>query len=257
MTDDAYSRLLLSRGSGWYCVDAEHEAAFVQATQRAEAIYGQHALSWALDRQRERPDIWRETGPEFREDADRRHRARLRPRGQADDRFPCPASVCTTSGSPRYSRAASGTVAGLGPIGPTWATQERPPIDPERMTDAMRLAQALARAIAPRLSTVVPEPFSVVSHQEIVVFNVDGRPLTWHVLVDIDPETAIETLLRSLQDEISEELTVPWPHDPARGYVFDEPHVERRADAIHMWYGPENHPALVLDPLALAELPHG
>ena len=47
-------------------------------------------------------------------------------------------------------------------------------------------------------------------------------------------------------------LAVPWPHDPARGYVFHEPGVAIQDGAVHFWFG--RGPVLSFDPIPLSEL---
>jgi hypothetical protein len=73
-------------------------------------------------------------------------------------------------------------------------------------------------------------------------------------LVDLDPHDAVEDVLEDVQDTLSEELTVPWPHDPSRGYAFHAPGVARTEGAIELWYGPRERPVLGFDPIPLSEL---
>jgi hypothetical protein len=129
-----------------------------------------------------------------------------------------------------------------------------PTIDPAGMSPAMRLAQALARALARRLDAAVPEPYRVIAEQECVVLSESSLPRTWTTLVDLDVEYAIERTLEDIQETLTEDLTVPWPHTPARGYVFHEPHVGRTATAIEFGYGSREEPVLTFEPIPFGEL---
>jgi hypothetical protein len=138
--------------------------------------------------------------------------------------------------------------------GMSWLTDDLPTIDQAEMSPAMRLAQALARALARRLDAAVPVPYRVIAEQECVVLSENSRPRTWTTLVDLDVECAIEKTLEDIQETLTEDLTVPWPHAPARGYVFHEPHVGRTATAIEFRYGSREDPVLRFEPIPFGEL---
>jgi hypothetical protein len=128
------------------------------------------------------------------------------------------------------------------------------PIDPAQMSAAMRLAHALARALASRLNAVVPAPFRVTVEQERIYLLDDHGMCSGGTIVDLEIGEAVTGVLTDVQDELTEQLTTPWPHDPTRGYTFHEPGVAIRDGAVHFWYGQEHDPAQTFDPIPLAEL---
>src|SRR5206468_4168026 len=109
-------------------------------------------------------------------------------------------------------------------------------------------------ALASRLDAAVPEPFQVVAEQEEVWLLEKGRRNTGGIIVDLEVEEAVWRVLTDFQDELAEQLRVPWPHDPALGYVFHEPEVVVRDGAVHFWYGEEGNPVLAFEPIPLNEL---
>ncbi len=58
--------------------------------------------------------------------------------------------------------------------------------------------------------------------------------------------------LNLVQQEVAEETTEPWPAASGRGYLgFPEPGGELVEDDLHLWFGPEEAPALRLRPISL------
>jgi hypothetical protein len=248
-----------------YRVLADRVDEFVALQRRAAAIYREHALSWMLARSRSDPEDWVEFGPEFRE------QAALERAAKAFDRDPellerlagferrwqegggaVMRVVFMAVGDDASSEADYVKVLDVG--GGPWLAGDLPAIDPAEMSPAMRLAQALARALARRLDAAVPAPYRVVVEQECVVLSENSQPRTWTPLVDLDIESAIEKTLEDIQETLTEDLTVPWPHAPARGYVFHEPQVARTATAIEFRYGSHEDPALGFEPIPFGEL---
>jgi hypothetical protein len=250
--------------AGWgrfYLVPQARTGEFIELHHRAEAIYRAHASGWSLRRSRLNPEEWRETGPTFRERAD------LEAAAEALEAEPGLVESITAFELDRP--------VGVDPTANFWATIEEAsdfdtifqtgdprgalgfpaerPIDPERMTDAMRLAQALARELAERLDAAVPDGYSITATNETITIA-ETRPITWLSLVDRDIVEAVEEVLELVQVELAEATAVPWPHDPARGYEFHEPHAEIRDGAVRLWYGPRRKPALELAPIRLSAL---
>ena len=73
-------------------------------------------------------------------------------------------------------------------------------------------------------------------------------------VVDFDPIDVVIGALGQFAEEVTEELTVPWPHDPEEGYVDHEPDAEIRGDAIHAWFGSKESPVLTVRPIPLSEI---
>jgi hypothetical protein len=253
-----------------YRVPGDRVDEFLVLQRRAAAIYREHALSWMLARSRSDPEDWVEFGPRFREDAALERAAQafdrdagLLERLAAFER-PWPdlsedggGAVMATGMSIAVGDDASSEtdyVKVLGFAGRTGLAEDLPTIDQGGMSPAMRLAQALARALARRLDAAVPEPYRVIAKQECVVLTENSQPLTWTSLVDLDVGYAIEKTLEDIQDTLTDDLTVPWPHAPERGYVFHEPHVDRTATAIEFWYGSRQDPVLRFEPIPFSEL---
>src|SRR4051812_45405921 len=240
-----------------YRVPANATDGFLALQQKAAAVYREHALGWRLARNRTNSEDWLEFGPRFRErraleraaealEEDRvlerladfevtvpPTRARVNPppggkgtvevdpasRVEDEEDGPITAIVRQVS-TDEYD-----TVLEVGDHPVAFFARDLPPIDPAEMSEPMRLAQRLAAALAPRLNAVVPEPFRVVAEQEAVYLLDDGPFRMGGSIVDRDIEGAVWGWLEQLQDEVTERLAVPWPHDPAQGYVFHEPGV--------------------------------
>jgi hypothetical protein len=249
---------------GWgrfYRVPEARAEEFIELHRRAEPTYQLHATGWHLRRSRLNPEDWRETGPTFRERAD------LEAATEALDAQPGlvesiaafqldrPIGVDPTASMWSTIEEASDfdTIFLMGdPRGGFGAPKHRP-IDPERMTDAMRLAHALARELAKRLDAAVPEGYSVTATNETITIAGE-RPITWLSLVDIDILEAVEAVLELVQDELAEHTAVPWPHDPSRGYKFHEPQAQIEDGAVRLWYGPRRNPVLEFEAIPMSLL---
>ena len=129
-------------------------------------------------------------------------------------------------------------------------------------------AEALARALAERLDSVVPPPVRVRAEGAAVAVYVadawwgsslladafdepenagDGEP--WPFVERV--ETTARAVLSSVQDTVAVALRAPWPALPDGGMALPD----ARADEgwVHFWYGPEEPAAVVsFEPLALA-----
>jgi hypothetical protein len=269
VSGDTYERLAGRFVHGaWYRVPAESLREFEALQRRAEEIYRRHALSWALEHDTQDVEHWRESGPRFREQADLRAAAEEFDAQQglldriAEFQLEYPPGARVFPGGWSYSSVSRAgrfeTVMRAGLDRPyALFSYDLPPVDPAQMTDAMRLAQRLARALAPRLNAVVPKPYSVRAANELVIVDEDDKPVMREALVDLDVEPAAQRVLDALQEFLTEELTVPWPNDPARDYEFHEPRAELRDGALLMWYGEERDPVLTIEPIPAADLDDG
>lgn len=256
---DAAERLDERFGLTFYRVPSAATEEFLTWARLAADVYSRHAVFWSLWRHRENPEQVVERGPDFREHADlERAAAALEetkvleglaafeslPEGAQDGGF-----VQFLFSSEDYD--ALFKVGGMrrGPF-----FDEPAAIDPAEMTAAMALAQALARELVSRLRPVVPPPCRVTAEQERVYIRDERGMGTSVSLVDLEIEEAVERVLAELQDELTEYLATPWPHDPERGYVFHEPGVAIRDEAVHLWYGDERDPVLTFEPIPLRAL---
>jgi hypothetical protein len=242
--------------SGRYVVPSEREKEFMELLSRAHAIYERHALDWTVLRSREDPTQWREFGLQFREEANLR---------AARQELEEPPSILEAldqfeTGDPYgviaevYSSADWETVFRLGEKALRERPRRLPPIPPDEMTEAMRRAQRLACAVAPRLEKIAPADWKVSSDQEVVYIRAPDGTGRNCSLVDIEPAEAVLYVMGELAEDATEELTVPWPHDPEQGYTEHDPDVEVRQGAIHAWYGSRDAPVLTMDPIPLSEL---
>jgi hypothetical protein len=73
---------------------------------------------------------------------------------------------------------------------------------------------------------------------------VDGRPLD---RAGVEP-------LDHIQDELAAYTSVPWPHVPELGYVFDPFEAVVEDGVLRFWYGERDRAVLAFEPLALASL---
>jgi len=241
---------------GRYVVPSEREQEFTELLSRAHAIYERHALDWTVLRSREDPTQWREFGLQFREEADLRAARReleappsileALDQFETGDRYGVIAEV--------YSGADWETVFRLGDRARSGKERRLPPIADEEMTEAMRQAQRLAGALAPRLGKVAPGGWKVSFDQEVVYIRAPDGTGRNCSLVDIELTEAVLYVMGELAEDATEELTIPWPHDPEQGYREHDPQVEVRDGAIHAWYGSREAPVMTLEPIPLSEL---
>jgi hypothetical protein len=241
---------------GRFVVPLERENEFTELLGRAQEIYERHALNWWVLRSREDPTVWREFGHRFREEADLR--------AAREELEKAPSILDGLNEFETGYPDAWGAIEGY--MSTEWETvfevgerrvgnRRLPPIPPEKMTDAMRKAQALARALAPRVAKIAPPGYKVWADQEIVyIEEPEGGRARECSLVDFGAEEMVLSVLGDLADDATEELTVPWPHDPAQGYKEHDPEVEVRDGAIHAWYGSRQAPVLSIEPIPLSEL---
>jgi hypothetical protein len=263
---DAHQHLEGRFGLLFYRVPPESVDDFLACQRRAAAVFREGALSWTLWRSRKNPDEWVEFGPLFRERAALdRAAAVLKGKGILErlatfevDRF---SPIEGEEGGPIEAVSFVFTTkdydvvfqVGAG-LGASWFDRDLPPIEPADMSAPMRLAHSLASALSQRLDAAVPRPFRVSAEQECVYLLGECGLLSGGSIVDLGIEDAITRLLTDVQDEITEQLAVPWPHEPTLGYVFHEPGVAIRDDAVQFWYGAEDDPVLAFEPIPLAEL---
>lgn len=115
---------------------------------------------------------------------------------------------------------------------------------------------SLASAIAQRLSTVVPEDFTVHAEDgELVISSQDPEwSATSYVWLlssqgDLvrDVESAALNALTVVQDCISQAKREPWP--PCRGSRFAAPGAKFDDGVLRLWYGSEDAPDLPLRPI--------
>jgi hypothetical protein len=267
-------------GSTYYSVPPESADRFLELQGRADRVFQEHALRWSLLRSRGDPTHWHQFGPVFRE------RAALERAAAALDREGDILKQLSAFEVDLFSTARSaieGTARTIevdviiaveydetqtferheyepvfevgGGLSARFSPESLPIIDPGEMSPAMRLAQSLASALAPRLNAAVPPGYSVAAHQEVFfIRDEQGRRTGLGNVVDRGIEEAILGLLEELQETLTEDLTTPWPHDPEQGYVFHEPKVAIRDGEIHFWYGSKLRPVLAFEPIRLSEI---
>lgn len=127
----------------------------------------------------------------------------------------------------------------------------------ERIAEVNRMAPRLAEAIADRVAKVLPEPWSVkaaTGEEPSVLILREGREVYEGGIGDFEIWELYEEILSGVQDEISEETTDAWPHNPTRGMHMWMPEVEVADNEIRAWFGPKDDPVLVLEPIQLVEL---
>jgi hypothetical protein len=114
---------------------------------------------------------------------------------------------------------------------------------------------AVVAALVPRVTAVLPPELGVSFRAagDMIEIVENGRPCGSFGAAG-DPESVADMLLSSVQDIVSETLTMPWPPDPRRPTAMQLPGAAIRDVSLHLWYGDESCPALALDPIPLAEL---
>ena len=129
------------------------------------------------------------------------------------------------------------------------------------------LGAGLARELAGRLSVVVPESFAVSPSGDTVEVRSTRAPwvatsLVGHLLDQpMDTRTLVEiaafNALDTVQDYVSEVLREPWPTLAGRGALSRTMALAGVAidgDALHLWYGEREKPALSLASIKLTDL---
>lgn len=267
---DAYDRLKDSMFRD-YQVPADRSDEFLELQRRVEVILRRHASQWSLWRMRAPGEEWREFGPQFREEADVRAAAdefnaqpdlmetlsgfEIEPEQMGISSFVGTAQAGGDSVPREMVEQGTGVVwEVLVEIGESSGATDLPEIDQAQMTEAMRLAQSLASAIANRLVRVLPAEITVRAVQETLMVEDENGWGAQVSLVDLNLVEAAKETLGAVQEEATEALTVPWPHDPERGIGFHEPGAEIRDGVLHWYYGAQDDPVLVLDPIPLTEV---
>jgi hypothetical protein len=136
-------------------------------------------------------------------------------------------------------------------------------------TDRHATAVILARALARRLSSVMPPGISVTSRGGDVVVS-DGRDSDGTGLVplvdqpgDLEENITIaaSAILNTVQDLVTLSLGRGWPASrEAEPDTFESaaklplPSVEVKDRSLRLWYGEPDRPALELEPIDLADL---
>jgi len=126
------------------------------------------------------------------------------------------------------------------------------------------LAHRLVEALVERLSAVVPAQFQLSTRG--VRLHVDLRGamssiFSFDIVEDESRdlnkrlETAVWSVLSSLQDDISEDLCTPWPSIDGRTMAMPEVHSD--GEQVHLWYGDERAPVLSLPAIRIAEITDG
>ena len=125
-----------------------------------------------------------------------------------------------------------------------------------------RLATLLAR----RLNDVVPAPFRLDAKNGLLHLYIEDEWDTTSFTLDIVEdetrefaerlESAVASILSSIQDSISEHLRTPWPS--ADGRAMAVPGVGSDTKSIHLWYGDDERSAIVSIPaIQIAEIMDG
>lgn len=119
----------------------------------------------------------------------------------------------------------------------------------------------LAVALATRLNKVVPPPFRLVPQADLL-YVYRGPALESVQSLEIvddesrDPserlETAVLSVINTLQDDISEHMRTPWPSHDGRAMAL----AEARSDgkSVHIWYGDRQAPVLTIPPISIDEI---
>jgi len=103
----------------------------------------------------------------------------------------------------------------------------------------------------------MPEAFRLTPEDGKLHLHIRGKwsstSYTLHVVVDDDTrdsaeriETAVSSVLSTVQDEVAENLREPWPSRD--GHQMALPGVRLDADALHMWFGDTEESAVLTLP---------
>lgn len=124
-------------------------------------------------------------------------------------------------------------------------------------------SSSLATSLARRLNEVVPAGFRLAAEDERLRLRIDDSSdvimLTLSIVEDERREmterleTAVESVLSSVQDSVSKQLRIPWPSTDGRRMAL--PGVNFDGESIHSWYGAiEEEPVLKLREIPIAEI---
>ena len=121
----------------------------------------------------------------------------------------------------------------------------------------------LAAALVSRLNNLVPESFRLTAEDDQLHFYVAGELDTTTYALDVVPdetrelherlETAVLSVLSTIQDSISEHLRTPWPSRDGRNMAL--PNVRVVREAIQLWYGDdEQAPVIAIPAIPMSEI---
>ena len=119
----------------------------------------------------------------------------------------------------------------------------------------------LAAALAQRLNDIVPAPFRLSAEDDGVHVYIADRWDSTLTTMLVDNETydlekrlwtAVESVLSSVQDSVSEHTRLPWPSSDGRTMAL--PGVRSHAEAVHLWYGEEGAPVVHLPAIRFDEI---
>jgi hypothetical protein len=123
-------------------------------------------------------------------------------------------------------------------------------------------SRKLAAALAQRLNDIVPAPLRVTAEDgEVYIYIADEFDSQPHIEMIIEDESrdlgkrleiAVESVLSSLQDSVSEHTCLPWPSSDGRTMAL--PGVRSDAEAVHLWYGEEGAPVVRLPAIRFDEI---
>src|SRR4051794_22069150 len=195
---DAADRLEHRFGLTSYRVPPGASEEFLAAAGEAAEVLQRHALEWSLWRHRENPEEWVEFGPRFRERAELERAATALEDGRILERMAA-FEVDLSDGQGLFSLVVSSSDYHV-----MFEVDGAKPVDPSDTSAAMRLACALARALASRLDPVVPAPLRVTAEEERVYLFDELAMVTYWSLVDEEIDEAVMRVLDNAQDDITE-----------------------------------------------------
>jgi hypothetical protein len=121
--------------------------------------------------------------------------------------------------------------------------------------------QKLAKALVLRLSAVVPAQFQLSTRGDRLHVDLRGEMssiLSLNIVEDesrdLDKrlQTAVWSVINSLQNDISEDLRTPWPSIDGRTMAMPEVHSD--GVWVHLWYGDAAAPVLKMPAIRIAEI---
>jgi hypothetical protein len=127
-------------------------------------------------------------------------------------------------------------------------------------------SRKLATSLERRLNDVVPAPFRLRAEDgQMYLYIGSGWDVTSHTLEIVEDETrelterletAVYSVLNTVQDSVSEHLRTPWPSTNGREMAM--PGVRYDGKSIHLWFGrDEAAPAVRIPPISITEISPG
>ena len=127
------------------------------------------------------------------------------------------------------------------------------------------LSHNLAAAVASRLATIIPSPFSVIAEGEEVKLYSErsgsrllGVSPAAAILEDSDDRSLLEkmevaalAIVSAIQDCVAEEMREPWPVQ--RDGAMALPQARSEGMSVIIWFGSEEAPDIALAPIKLSE----